>query len=153
MNRIYGQIEQNVNLTSMVVYSGSQKDYCRQFHFSDMCFIEPCPRCLRKVYNAGCLYTGDYRATCEKEWTQLRNAYDSVWRRIGLFTIPHHGSSDYYNSEFSRQPAAFIINAGYANQYGHPGHLVLRELIENGCQFYWVNEHIGSQAMFKTFYT
>lgn len=129
MSQLYSQIRTNVNLSTMVVYSGAKEDCWRQFP-------------------TGCLYTGDYRAKSDKEWGELRAAYDSVWKRIGVFTIPHHGSSDYYNPMFSKQNARFIINAGYENQYGHPGHSVLCDLIENECQFYWVNEHIGSQMHF-----
>lgn len=54
-----------------------------------------------------------------------------------------------FNPDMIKQYVAYIINAGYQNHYGHPHQKVLRHLIDNGCQFYWVNEHRGSGTVFR----
>ena len=133
----------------MVVYSGAKSKYIRQYHCAgNNCEISQLMNCWN-LEESGCLYTGDYRASSDDEWEDLKRAYDKVWDRIGIFTLPHHGSDKNYNEEFSTQNAIIIINAGYANRYGHPSRKVLCNLIENKCKFFWVNEHISSQAIFR----
>lgn len=146
----YNTITSNdINLSTMTVFSGSRSKSTLQYYPADVCYCCPPYDCCRQYYPSGCLYTGDYHAASEREWDALRQAYDADWNRIGVFTIPHHGSSNSYNNELARQRAAFIINAGYNNSYRHPNHIVLRRLIENRCRFFWVNEHIGSEVIFR----
>ena len=147
--KAYKQIVQDINLSNMVVWSGTSDDHIRQYSCKeDNCFhtIQNCRRCCRE---SGCMYTGDYHASNTNEWDELRRAFDSVWDSTGVFTIPHHGSSNNYNPEFTEQKASLIINAGYQNRYGHPHQTVLRHLIDSGSNFYWVNEHIGSEVVFR----
>lgn len=150
IKQIYTSIENDLNFTTMVVYSGAKNKHIRQYHcLGNNCEISQLMnRC--KLEGSGCLYTGDYRAANNGEWKDLKRAYDKVWDRIGIFTLPHHGSSKNYNEEFSAQYATIIINAGYANHYGHPSRKVLCNLIDNKCKIFWVNEHIGSQVIFRT---
>lgn len=139
----------DINLSTMTVFSGSRSKSVLQYYYEDMYSCYPPYECCKPYYPSGCLYTGDYHAVEGREWDAFRQAYDEDWNRIGIFTIPHHGSSNNYNNEFARQRAAFIINAGYNNPYRHPNHVVLRHLIDNRCRFFWVNEHIGSMAIFR----
>ena len=150
VKKAYNTITSNdINLSTMTVFSGSRSENILQYYYRDVCYCcSPC-ECSRRYYPSGCLYTGDYHAASEREWDALRQAYEADWNRIGVFTIPHHGSSNSYNNELARQRAAFIINAGYNNSYRHPNHIVLRRLIENRCRFFWVNEHIGSEVIFR----
>lgn len=146
----YKKITSNdINLSTMTVFSGSRSKSVLQFYYEDMYRCYPPYECCKPYYPSGCLYTGDYHAVEGIEWDALRQAYDEDWNRIGIFTIPHHGSSNNYNNEFARQRATFIINAGYNNPYRHPNHVVLCHLIDNRCRFFWVNEHIGSMAIFQ----
>ena len=150
IKQIYTRIENDLNFTTMVVYSGAKSKYIRQYHCAgNNCEISQLMNCWN-LEESGCLYTGDYRASSDDEWEDLKRAYDKVWDRIGIFTLPHHGSSNNYNEEFSAQYATIIINAGYTNHYGHPSRKVLCNLIENKCRFFWVNEHIGSRGIFRT---
>lgn len=144
----YKQIVSDMNLTTMVVWSGPESGHKQYPCKENNCICMP-EKCCRQYYEPGCLYTGDYCASDPNEWNALRAAYDHVWSRTGVFTIPHHGSSYNFNPDLVKQYAAYIINAGYQNRYGHPHQKVLRYLIDNGCRFYWVNEHRGSEAAFR----
>lgn len=148
LKKVYEQIVSNLNLTTMVVWSGPESGHKQYPRKDNNCIYMP-KMCCRRYYEPGCLYTGDYRASNLDEWNALRAAYDNVWNRTGVFTIPHHGSSYNFNPDMVKQYAAYIINAGYQNHYGHPHQKVLRHLIDNGCQFYWVNEHSGSEISFR----
>lgn len=144
----YKQVVSDMNLTTMVVWSGPESGH-KQYPCKDNnCICLP-EKCCRQYYEPGCLYTGDYRASDPNEWNALRAAYDHVWSRTGVFTIPHHGSSYNFNPDLVKQYATYIINAGYQNRYGHPHQKVLRYLIDNSCHFYWVNEHQGSEVAFR----
>ena len=153
MKQAYKNIAKDINLTTMVVWSGSENDDIWQYPCKERNCFHPihkhCRDCYRHYYKPGCLYTGDYCASNSSEWDELRRAFDSVWGRTGVFTIPHHGSSNNYNTEFAEQNASLVINAGYQNRYGHPHQTVLRHLIDSGSNFYWVNEHIGSEVIFR----
>lgn len=148
VRKAYEEISsKDINRTTMTVFSGSKSKDLNQHYYADLCYW-PSNGCPHLYYSSGCLYTGDYCAKNKREWEALRLAYDAVWNRIGVFTVPHHGSSNSYNNELSQQRAAFIINSGYNNSYRHPNHVVLRHLIDNECRFFWVNEHVGSEAIF-----
>lgn len=151
---VYSAIVKNINLTTMVVWSGTKEDDvgqcpCKNYYTKD--FYRRCkyPECHRVLYKSGCLYTGDYRASTSREWDAMRRAYNEVWDMTGVFTIPHHGSSYNYNEELVRNHAVYIINAGYQNSDGHPSQSVLCHLMDSESTFFWVNEHVGSGVSFR----
>lgn len=141
----YESICHDINLTNMVVYSGTDEveGKCVQYVPVDICSPK---------MEKGCLYMGDYCIKDNVVWNDLRDVYKDVWDKIGTFTVPHHGSSKNYNVKFADVNAYYVINAGSKNKYQHPNKGVLRLLAEKERSVFWVNELDTSEAVFLVYY-
>lgn len=77
----------------------------------------------------GCLYLGDYDASGNERFNQLKVAYDELWYKIGCIQIPHHGSHYNFNSKLVDNNSFYFISAGSKNPYCHPHSNVITEIL------------------------
>ena len=77
----------------------------------------------------GCLYLGDYDASGNERFNQLKVAYDELWYKIGCIQIPHHGSHYNFNSKLVDNNSFYFILAGSKNPYCHPHSNVITEIL------------------------
>jgi beta-lactamase superfamily II metal-dependent hydrolase len=93
----------------------------------------------------GCLYTGD--GNIKKENLNIQKIYKRYWKNIYIIQIPHHGSKNNYNYEFSEEKNMnFIVSSG-TNYKNHPDESIAKSLNENN-NFYNVTENPSSQKIF-----
>ena len=124
---MYKGIRDGLNANSMTLYSGSDNSSLTQSIDLDSSINDFF--CLKHGVShstaAGCLYTGDYIASEERCYNQLKMAYGRHWGNIGCVQIPHHGSNGNFNDEFLTMSAYNVISAGFGNMYRHPSNSVL----------------------------
>lgn len=158
LKNAYEKTIHDINLTNMVVYSGTREEINHtgccdpiSMMYIGMEYIRQDGHAVAYAKNYdkyGCLYMGDYCAKKVRYWRNLKKAYDKVWNRIGVCTVPHHGSIDSFNPELADLEALFVINAGCNNQYKHP-HPEVRKLLCDNCRnVFWTNEFDNSAAIF-----
>ncbi len=124
----YKSLKGSHNPNSMTLYSGTREMQGYQY-FSNNCY---CKYCFKKRrYNVGCLYTGDYDASKDITFDELRDKYHLYWQNIGCVQIPHHGSIYSYNTGFSELDSFFVISAGQNNKFCHPHSFVINDLLLN----------------------
>jgi hypothetical protein len=145
LRHVFSTVKGDFNSNSMTLFSGIKSEYVRQFLFQRYCyhcFEHPC--CYPNVRLSGCLYTGDYNASKNKEWKALHNAYKDYWKYIGCIQIPHHGSKHNYNDNLKNYDAYHVISAGYNNGHGHPHAEVVKDFLYNRLFLHVVTEQMGS---------
>lgn len=147
IRKAFEMVEGSLNSNSMTLYSGpKQNNGHQQLLITNGQY---CRKCFNYQYkNAGCLYTGDYNASKEKTYQELKNKYSTQWENIGCMQIPHHGSIYNYNSEFSKMSAFFVISAGKENQFRHPHSYVINDMILNNKHPFIVTEDVGTAVNF-----
>jgi hypothetical protein len=96
IKKAYLSVPGNINTNSLTLYSGPENGniYPNKFQFGK-CFCRSNHFRYCVVYEAGCLYFGDYDAKGAKKWKDLHNKYEPYWRSIGAVQIPHHGSRNH----------------------------------------------------------
>lgn len=148
---VYGK---NHNSYSMSVYSGPKKKYIHKWAkiqgdisariFSQYCKWAEFTDCFFQKYNENiphCLYTGDAELQKNNSCKLLIKYYSVYWDFIGIIQVPHHGSSNNYNTLLHKASdyefpiiRLFVISVGSNNSYGHPSVSVINEIYENdGC--------------------
>ncbi|MDR0852077.1 MAG: hypothetical protein LBN36_06240 [Clostridiales Family XIII bacterium] len=138
----FDSLKMNLNLTSMVVYSGPKKVTPKEWIWS---------KDLGKSYiegEVGCLYTGDICLKSEVQFEKLKTELGDLWSTIGVIQMPHHGSSYSYNNKLSREDWQFVISAGTTNRYRHPSHKVIADLLSKENCVRIVTEHKGSELLY-----
>lgn len=128
----YRSIPGGFNSNSMTLFSGVsisyiKRCYCngftdnwREFHLD-----------YRRIYLSGpinCLYTGDYDASRDEMFDELKGMYSKYWESIECIQIPHHGSKDNYNIKLIRQGKFYIISVGCKNKYKHLDSQVIKDI-------------------------
>ena len=128
IKKAYENLKGSHNPNSMTLYSGSREMQGYQY-FSNYCYCKYCYK--KRRYKVGCLYTGDYDASKDITFDELRNKYHLYWQNIGCVQIPHHGSIYSYNAGFSELDSFFVISAGQNNKFCHPHSFVINDLLLN----------------------
>jgi hypothetical protein len=145
----YNAVPGNLNTNSLVLYSGPEKGSKFGYWPYNTIPIHSFGSLLS--WDAGCLYLGDYDAN-GKKGAQLIKNFQFYWNSIGTLQIPHHGSSLNYNPVLnSRKPVVSVISAGYSNKYNHPHASTVSQILENNGVPIFVNEHVGSRAVFEVY--
>lgn len=151
----YEKIPGNLNINSLVLFSGIlDKNITQGFSYNKNlinCWFCDCNYCcLICKKSCGCLYTGDYEAKGKQMWEELTTAYKNYWDYIGCVQIPHHGSIESYNTNFSKMNAFFVISASTINRrYKHPHEKVLKDLVINRKYPFIVNEEEISKVTLR----
>lgn len=153
-NRIkeaYGPVK-HFNTNSMVFFSGPPLSTSnRAEHFSqhlECCHQKPCSACGTLLARpAGCLYTGDYDASCDERWEKLQNHYKGLQNdcrddgdAIGCLQVPHHGSQENFNPKFLDKDRIYVASVGLYNSYGHPHQCVRLAFQEKKMALFCVTE-------------
>ena len=138
-NKIVGKGDQNqLNLNSLILYSGYKNDECsiyakhtfyfnslnRLFKYGDYWCDRYCKYHYIEYNNPGCLYLGDSNAT-SKEVKYLLKKYED---RISCLQMPHHGSKHNNDDVILNMNKFFIIFAGVTNGYNHPSAIIIEKL-------------------------
>lgn len=92
--KISAGLHKDLNNTSIVVYHGPCS--CRKWWCREYCGLEGRASFFQKKY--GSLLTGDIDLNYYA--TDILNYFDKEIRNVGLFSIPHHGSSKNWNVKF-----------------------------------------------------
>lgn len=153
VNRIkkaYKKIDNDLNQNAMTVYSGP-KEYS---HYQTKMLTYGIPivcgrNATKELTRAGCLYTGDYNASTNERWDNLKCSYRTYWDNIGLLQVPHHGSESCFNDQMGYEDCLLIINAGTKNDYHHPNPSVLYSLYKTNNTVFWVSEEEFGAMQFK----
>jgi hypothetical protein len=147
LKRIYKDFDENINLNSMFLYSGPEKEtnneiyqvYQRriidEFYSKLMCYNLMLPK------RPACLYTGDG----DLNVVDVQSVYKDYWHFIGTIQIPHHGSLSSFNEKilFNR-PFFCPISVGKNNSYGHPSQEVISRLLQYESYPILVTEDVDS---------
>jgi len=152
--KAYKLIDYDLNLSSLVVYSGP-----KNISSSLRCYVHNVNNAYLKYPNlvygsfnhkSGCLYLGDYDASVKNMWNELINNSNisKYLGNIGTIQIPHHGSKYNYNHEISDFDSMFIISAGQNNKYRHPHKEVVDNIQEKKRRLFIVSEIKTSAACF-----
>lgn len=126
----YKEINKDLNLNSLVLFSGTKDSKIKQILIEPYCG-KCCCRCiLNRCHKPnGCLYMGDYNANGKLRWKDLKNCYMDYWNSIGCIQLPHHGSMKSYNHNIALIDAYHVASAGRRNTYHHPHAYVIRDLL------------------------
>lgn len=158
IRRVY-EMYGNLNLNSMVVYSGPMPslndDWRRQvlYNKDDDSLYEWTIKyalgvnsyCLDATYKLGCLYTGDYCASSAKSWEKMKSKYKAEWKIIGCVQLPHHGSVNNFNDEFAEMDACFFASTR-SNDRCHPGRAVVDKLRSKKRDIFLISEYINTRV-------
>ena len=128
IKKAYENLKGSHNPNSMTLYSGTKEMQGYQY-FSNNCYCKYCYK--KRHYKVGCLYTGDYDASKDITFDELRANYHLYWQNIGCIQIPHHGSIYSYNTGFSELDSFIVISAGQNNKFCHPHSFVINDLLLN----------------------
>lgn len=155
IKEVYKNTIEGFNSNSMTLFSGiyncgvQKKPYYRQRYM--YCNSYPyCRECwnFRLKRGIGCLYTGDYDASKEQMFSELKSKYSKYWPSIGCIQIPHHGSRHNHNIKMVEQGLCYIISAGYKNKYNHPDSRVIKDILLEGGLPFIVTEKTSSRVFF-----
>lgn len=144
---IYKDFDKEINLNSMFLYSGPEKEtgneiyqvYQRriinEFYSKLTCYNLMFPK------RPACLYTGDG----DLNVVDVQSVYKDYWHFIGTIQIPHHGSYSSFNENilFNR-PFFCPISVGKNNSYGHPSQKVISRLLQYESYPILVTEDVDS---------
>ncbi len=146
----YQKVNKDLNQNSMTVYSGPDGTSCYSMRIIETGFA------IKQEYNlqgkwvkVACLYTGDYNASNNKRWNNLKDRYRKYWDNIGVAQIPHHGAASSYNDNMGKMECLLVINAGTSNQKHHPSPSVLYKLSKTKRTVFWVSEEDVSRVRFE----
>lgn len=126
IQKIYKKHTKNLNDSSMVLYSGIDKEmvssfsiyfknYYPYFYFYPV-FYSKSYRNARKV---SAFYTGDLNL--KKHIKKIKEIYKNVWTNIKIIQIPHHGSKHNFSEELvENKHCITVISCGIKNRYNHP---------------------------------
>ena len=140
----YKELGKDLNLNSMVLFSGSNDNHITQ----NLCKHNNFCACNK---SNGCLYLGDYKATGKNRWNDLDRCYMNYKEMIGCIQLPHHGSSKSYNNKLASFDAFFIASAGKNNKYDHPNESVIKNLLFSNKLLFIVSEEDFSEIDFNVF--
>lgn len=143
IKKAYENLKGSHNPNSMTLYSGTKEMQGYQY-FSNNCYCKYCYK--KRHYKVGCLYTGDYDASKDITFDELRDNYHLYWQNIGCVQIPHHGSKYNYNTEFANMHAFFLISA--RTNSSHPHSYVVNDLRLSDHNPLIVTEKIDSAVSF-----
>lgn len=126
----YKAINKDLNLNSLVLFSGAKDKEINQIMVEPYCGRCYCQYKWKYCYKEnGCLYFGDYNASGKLRWKELKSHYEYYWGSIGCIQLPHHGSGKSYNHELALLNAYFVVSAGKKNTYRHPHASVIRDIL------------------------
>ena len=122
LNEIYNLLEENINVNSMIVYSGPTKlkIYNSKFHFE---IFSDWPR---YIINPACIFSGD----SDFKKVKIHEIYKEFWDKVGTIQIPHHGSNHNFSSDFLEESklcffCPISVRSGDAK---HPASTVTKEI-------------------------
>lgn len=146
----YQKVNKDLNQNSMTVYSGPNGPSCSTMRIIETGYSIKCECNLQgKWEKVSCLYTGDYNASTDSRWNDLRDSYRKYWNNIGVLQIPHHGAASSYNDNIGNLECLLVINAGTNNQNRHPSPSVLYKLFKTKRTIFWVSEEDASKVRFE----
>ncbi len=136
IKKVYVKVVRNFNSNSMTLFSGVLETCIGQwYHETWISFRRAFFGCQLYKHLSGdisCLYTGDYDASGDQMFNELKDKYNQYWSSIGCIQIPHHGSRHNHNIKLIEKGRCYIISAGYKNKYNHPDPQVIKEICLEG---------------------
>lgn len=130
IKKAYESINGNLNINSLVLFSGKNKDDYISFMYPQLCADK---------LHSGCLYTGDVDLPSIKH--DIIPKLENHLRYAGTLQIPHHGSVYSFDSSIITESIKCgIISYGKRNTYGHPSLRVIEELIDNSVCVHHITE-------------
>ncbi len=141
----YESIRGDMNTNSLVLYSGVEKSSMFGRSIQSMAYYPPY---LEFCIEVGCLYMGDYCAKGARKMKKLEEAFSRYFNDVGTIQIPHHGSTQNYNSKLNfKKGLVSVISAGVGNKYKHPHGSTLKQIVLYGGIPVLVTEVIASKLV------
>ncbi|WP_456001699.1 MBL fold metallo-hydrolase [Prevotella sp.] len=161
LKKIYKKINGDLNVTSMILFSGSIKPTpirCWNIpikpHPSQYYEYYSCPhdfKYLNYEYRipSGCLYTGDINLKKDENIVkEIKSRLRLQWKSIGTIQIPHHGSIHNFSEEIiSKAIKCAIISFGTTNTFGHPSDKIMGDILSKNIALYLVTENIETMVI------
>lgn len=161
LKKIYKKINGDLNVTSMILFSGSIKPTpirCWNIpikpHPSQYYEYYSCPhnfKYLNYEYRipSGCLYTGDINLKKDENIVkEIKSRLCLQWKSIGTIQIPHHGSIHNFSEEIiSKVIKCAIISFGTTNTFGHPSDKIMGDILSKNIALYLVTESIETMVI------
>lgn len=126
----YESIDGDLNVNSMLLYSGSQYERFRVNRFVSRArsFFGD------RTYPAGCLYTGDINFNTDGIAGEVSKRLRRLFCFLDTIQVPHHGSTHNFEKSIlkMRRIHYAIFSFGSNNTYGHPSDLVVEEVVKEG---------------------
>lgn len=141
LKRCYENTFKRLNDTSLIVFHGPTNKNISSFLFSSglptnipsNCRFYPCKRSFESDVRFGWVLSGDV------DFNKVRTAFlDHFSAYLGDMThllIPHHGSKGNWNSNIMSSvvnPSHWFVSFGLGNQYRHPNHDVISDIVIKG---------------------
>lgn len=133
--KAYESIDGDLNVNSMILYSGPQYYRyrvnrilsCTRSFFDDYCYDY-------HTFPAGCLYTGDVNFNTTGMIGEVSERLGRVFCFLGTMQVPHHGSIHNFEKSILQMKhiRCAIFSFGSNNTYGHPSDLVVEEVVKEG---------------------
>lgn len=141
--RIYDELDGEINQNSMLVYSGpsykstfpriecftSGYGYLSPFYFRHL---------IGSDNRMACVFTGD----ADLNITHIKDIYEGLWEYVGTIQISHHGDLKTFNENDLSDGRSYIcpISFGKTNTYGHPSSLVIAKILSRHSYPIYVTE-------------
>ena len=161
LKKIYKKINGDLNVTSMILFSGSIKNtligcwnipinlhpsqyyeyYSWTHGFNYLNYEYRIP--------SGCLYTGDINLKKDENIVkEIKSRLLYLWDSIGTIQIPHHGSVHNFSDEIlSQDIKCAIISFGTTNTFGHPSDKIMGDILSKNIALYLVTENIETMVI------
>lgn len=131
LRNIYSKLKGNINLNSLVVYSGPKNEnswYLSYFEYGgNMFFFTDKPSCI---------FTGD----TELKKMKIRSTFSSYYNLVGTIQVPHHGSEKNHDISQYDEYTICPISVG-KNRYRHPSPYVIGDLKQKNCDVFCVTDN------------
>ena len=133
-----GTYATNNNSPSLCLYSGPRPDYEKRFIAT---YIERgSPESCLQHDPVGWLGTGD--ALVKQHWHEFKSCYLDLFKAIGTFMLPHHGSKENHIEDFIDAVSGRLAVIAAGNYTSHPDREVLDYLGETQCVVKQVTEYV-----------
>lgn len=130
LKEAYESIDGDLNVNSMLLYSGPQYERFRVNRFVSRArsFFGD------RTFPAGCLYTGDVNFNTDGIAGEVSKRLRRLFCSLGTIQVPHHGSIRNFEKSILQMGHIryAIFSFGSNNTYGHPSDFVVEEVVKEG---------------------
>lgn len=157
MKEVYKDVCGGLNESSMILYSGKEKE---DIIYTDApSFLHYFPKMEKQISlevliwggsQSGCLYTGDINLNRDSIVADIKGKLGQHLNFVGTLQVPHHGSEHNFSADILLPSMCYaVFSYGKNNSYKHPSVEVLRQVVAKYIFPLLVIEDSSSQVIQK----